>query len=273
MKVAIEQKVKHTNGTLDMKNIKIIIIVAWISCGAWKLPAQEYKVAKSSGRLEVNIGRVLIEGYNGSEIIFTSVDGPRDKDRRAEGLRAVNGSGLEDNTGLGINVTDANNIVSVRQLKKTNSPNIRIQVPKGVIVAYSYKSEFHGEVTLKNLENEIEISAEYNSFSLENITGPLTAKTIYGHIEATFGSNIKGPISIVSVYGYADVTLPASTKANLKLGTSYGEILVAPQFKIDVEPKADGMKHYSDNVNGKINGGGMNIDITCSYGKVYLRQK
>jgi hypothetical protein len=255
-----------------MKNRKIILILTLISCCAWGLQAQEYKVAKSSGRLEVNIGRVTIEGYSGNEIIFTSIDGPREKDKRAEGLRAVSGSGLEDNTGLGINVTETNNVIGVRQLKKTNPPNIRIQVPKGVIVAYGYKSEFHGDVTIKNIENEIEISAEYNSFTLENITGPLTAKTMYGHIEAVFGNNVKGPISIVSVYGYADVTLPVSTKANLKLGTSHGEILVAPEFKIDVEAKGD-LVRYNDNVSGTINGGGTNIDITCNYGKVYLRKK
>jgi hypothetical protein len=255
-----------------MKNRKIIWILTWISCWTWGLQAQEYKLPKSSGRLEVNIGRVTIEGYGGNEIIFSSTDGPRNKDKRAEGLRAVGGYGLEDNTGLGINVSDKDNVITVRQLKKTNSPNIRIQVPKGIIVAYGYESEFHGDVALKNLENEIEISAQYNSISLENITGPLTAKTIYGHIEAEFGNNVKGPISIVSVYGYADVTLPLATKANLKLSTQHGEILVAPEFKIEMEAKGD-MVRYSENVNGKINGGGMNIDITCNYGKVYLRKK
>lgn len=254
-----------------MQNKKILFILASISLFTWELQAQAFKLPRNSGRLEVNIGAVTIEGYNGNEIIFTSTDGPRDKDKRAEGLRAVSGYGIEDNTGLGINVSEKNNVITVRQLRKTNSPHIRIQVPKGLIIAYAYESEFHGDVMLKNLENEIEIAAQYNSITLENITGPLTAKTIYGHIDADFNT-IKGPISIVSVYGYADVTLPLTTKADLKLSTSHGEILVAPQFKIDVDATGD-MVHYSDQVAGKINGGGMNIDITCNYGKVYLRKK
>jgi len=255
-----------------MKNRKTIGIVMLISCWTWTLQAQEYKLPKSSGRLEVSISRVTVEGYSGNEIIFSIVDGPRDKDKRAEGLRAVGGNGLEDNTGLGINVTEKNNVISVRQLKKMDSPNIRIQVPKGVIVAYTYESEHQSKVRFKNLENEIEISAQYNSIELENITGPLTAKTIYGHIEADFGNTVKGPISIISVYGFADVTLPVATKADLKLATSYGELLVAPEFKIDMGTKGD-MVHYSDQINGKINGGGTSIDITCNYGKVYLRKK
>jgi len=256
-----------------MKNRKTIWILMLISCCTWKLQAQEYKLPKSSGRLELNIGRVTVEGYNGNEIIFSTVDGPRDKDKRAEGLRAVNGSGYEDNTGLGINVTEKDNIISVHQLKKMNSPNIRIQVPKGVIIAYSFESEHQSKVIFKNLENEIEISAQYNSIKLENITGPLTAKTIYGHIEADFGNTVKGPISIVSVYGFADVTLPVATKADIKLATEHGEILIAPEFKIDMGGAKGEMVSYSDQINGKINGGGTNISITCNYGKVYLRKK
>lgn len=88
-------------------------------------------------------------------------------------------------------------------------------------------------------------------------------------MEATFEQNVKGPLSIVSVYGYADVTLPASIKANIKLTTSYGELYASPDFKIEVDRSLDD----ENRVSGKINGGGMNIDIGSSYGKVYLRKK
>jgi hypothetical protein len=104
------------------------------------------------------------------------------------------------------------------------------------------------------------------------VTGPVTAKTVYGHIEADFSQNVKGPISIVSIYGYVDVTLPVATKANLKMSTSYGEILVAPEFKIEIDKTGD-MVRYSDRVNGKLNGGGINIDFRSDYSKIYLRKK
>ena len=107
---------------------------------------------------------------------------------------------------------------------------------------------------------------------MENVTGPVTAKTVYGHIEAEFSQNIKDPVSMVSIYGYVDVTLPLATKANLKMSTSYGEILVAPEFKIDIDKQGD-MVQYSDKVNGKINGGGINIGLRSDYSKIYLRKK
>jgi hypothetical protein len=102
-----------------------------------------------------------------------------------------------------------------------------------------------------------------------NVTGPATVKTIYGHVEATFDQNVKGPLSIVSVYGYADVALPSTIKANLRLSTSYGELYASPDFKIEVDRSQDD----ENRVIGKINGGGMTVDISSSYGKVYLRKK
>ena len=253
-----------------MKN-KNILIAGLIGLIAGVVHAQEFKVAKTSGRLEINLGRVTVEGHSGNEIIFSSNDGEKDKDERAAGLKEINSLGLDDNTGLGINVDDKGGVVTVRQLKKMNSPKVKILVPKGVIISFNHDSQYGGSAIFKNTENEIEISAQYNNIELENCSGPLTVKTIYGHVEATFDAS-KGPISIVSVYGFVDVTLPAATKANLKLSTSYGEIYVAPDFKIEIDRQGD-MVRYSDRITGKINGGGMDIDLNCNYGKVYLRKK
>lgn len=253
---------------------KVLMVIGILVAAICVATAQEFKVAKSSGRLEIHLGKATIEGYNGNEIVFTSLDKDRDEDEdnRSRGLRAINSLGLDDNTGLGIHVADKGNVVEVYQLKKMNSPEIKILVPKGMIISYEHSSQYGDDVKFKNLENEIEISTHYNSVELENITGPVTAKVIYGHIEANFNQNVKGPLSLVSIYGYVDVTLPLATKANLKLVTSYGEIFVAPEYKIEID-KEGTMVRYSDKVSGKINGGGMNIDIRSDYGKVYLRKK
>lgn len=252
--------------------MKKIIIGVFAMCVAVTAMAQDYKVAKSSGKLQINIGRVTVEGHAGNEIIFSSKDRDREVDKRAEGLRAINGSGLEDNTGLGINVSEKDGVVYVRQLKKMDSPEIKILVPKAVIVSYEYQSQYHGEVVFKNMENEIEVSANYNSVQLENVTGPLTVKSVYGSVDAVLGTNVKGPISIISIYGHVDVSLPTTVKANLKMTTSYGEIFASPDFKIEIEREGELVK-YNDRVSGKVNGGGMNIDFRSDYGKIYLRKK
>lgn len=250
---------------------KILTGVAAL-CITLTAAAQDFKVAKSSGKLQINLSQVTVEGHSGNEVIFSSKDFTREEDDRAKGLRAINGSGLEDNTGLGINVTEKDGVLTVSQLKKTNSPDIKILVPKGLIVAYQYSSHFNGKVAFKNLENEIEVSAVYNSIDLENITGPITVKTVHGHVDAVFSSTVKGPVSIVSIHGRVDVAMPVTIKANIKMSTSYGEIFASPDFKIEIEKEGD-MQKWSDKVNGKINGGGMNIDLRSDHGKIYFRKK
>lgn len=253
-----------------MKHIKIVAI--FLLSLPFVAHAQEYKIAKTSGRLELNIGRVSVEGHNGNEIIFTSRNQKSEKDERAEGLRLVNSLGLEDNTGLGIHVEDKGNVITVHQLKQTQAPNITVRVPKGIIVSFKHESQYGGKATFTDLSNEIEVSAVYNSIELSRVTGPVTIETTYGGVTADFVAPIKDPVSIVSIYGFVDVTLPQATSADLKLSTSYGDIFVAPEFDIAVAT-TNGMKVYSDKVTGTINGGGVDIDLDCNYGKIYLRKK
>ncbi|MEX1240736.1 MAG: DUF4097 family beta strand repeat-containing protein [Cyclobacteriaceae bacterium] len=254
-----------------MKNRNIILLFALMLSGF--VQAQEFKINKSSGRLELNISRVTVEGHDGNEIIFSSKNQKREKDERAEGLRLVNSLGLEDNTGLGIHVADKGNVVGVYQLKQTHSPDIKVLVPKGMIVSFKHESQYGGEARFINLTNEIEVSAQYNSIHLENVTGPLTVETTYGSVTADLSPTIKEPVSIVSIYGFIDITLPQSTAADLRLSTSYGDIFVAPEFELDV-PAKDGMKVYGgDKITGTLNGGGTNIDLNCNYGKIYVRKK
>jgi predicted membrane protein len=251
---------------MKLKLISALVFVTTVSI------AQEYKVAKNSGRLEIYAGNVTVEGSAGNEIIFSTKDSDREKDERAEGLRAVNSMGLEDNTGLGVNVATKDNVIEVRQLKKMNSPHIKVLVPKGVIVYFNHESQYGGKATFRNMENEIEVSCQYNSIDLENVTGPLTVKTVYGGIDATFSASVKGPLSIVSVYGHVDIALPATTKANLKMTTSYGELYMASDFNLEFNKK-EGMMQWGDKVDGKINGGGFALDLRSDYGKIYLRKK
>jgi predicted membrane protein len=235
--------------------------------------AQEYKLAKSSGRLEIKeVNHVVIEGTTGNEIIFSSRDNDKKDDERAKGLRAVSAIGLEDNSGIGLSVVDKGNVIEVQQLKKMDGPNITIKVPKGVTVAYMHNSPHGDEIEFKNFEGEIEVSTVHNGVVLTNVTGPMTVKTVHGDIDATLNPNMKNPISIVSVHGHVDVAIPVATKATLNLGTAYGEIFVDPDFKIEIE-RSEGMIKYSDNVNGKINGGGLDIKLSSTHNNVYLRKK
>lgn len=252
---------------------KIAILAAACFTMVGSAFAQEYKVSKSTGRLDIReVNNVEIEGHSGNEIIFVARDKNRGDDDRAKGLRAISSMGLEDNTGIGLSVVDKGEVVEVQQLKKTDGPDITIKVPKGVKVYYSHTNPHGSDIEIRNFEGELDISTVHNGVVLMNTTGPMEVKTVHGDIEASLNANLKSPVSIVSVHGHVDVALPATLKANLRMGTSWGEILVDPEIKIEID-RSGNMVKYSDRVSGKMNGGGIDIELGSTHNNVYLRKK
>jgi hypothetical protein len=236
--------------------------------------AQEYKLAKSTGKLEIReVNNVTIEGYSGNEIVFTSLDGSRDKDRRAEGLRAISAMGLEDNTGIGLSVTDKGTTYEVTQLKKMDGPRVKIMVPKGVTVSYRHTSPHGSDIKIRNVESEVEVSTVHNGVKLENVTGPLNIRTVHGEIEADLSGTIKGPISLTSQHGLVDVSLPGTVKATLDLSTNWGEIFVDPGLNLEIPKTGDWVKYGGNKIEGKINGGGLEFNFGSHHGNVYVRKK
>ena len=252
---------------------KIITILGFGVLFSGSLLAQEYKVSKSTGRLEIKeVNNVSIEGYNGNEIIFTSSDNGRDDDERAKGLRALSSLGLEDNSGLGLSVVEKGNVVEVHQLKKTDGPEIKIMVPKGVVISYIHSSPYGDEVAIKNFEGEIQISTVHNGVVLTNTSGLMNVKTVHGAIEASLGTALQAGVTLESVHGHVDRALPLATKANLTLSTDRGEMLVDPDFKIELD-RSGNLVNYSDKIRGKLNGGGTEITLSSHHDNVYLRKK
>lgn len=258
-----------------MKKIHITFLLGILFTHVLLAQNAEYKVAKSTGRLEVKeVNNVIFETTAGNEIIFTSSNKDKDMDERAKGLRSISASGLEDNTGIGLSVVEKGNVIEVHQLRKTEGPEILIKVPKGVVIAYSHSSPYGDEVQFKNIESEIEVSTVHSGVILSSVSGPMTVKTVHGDIECTMGQTIKSPVSIVSVHGHVDVNLPVAIKATVKMKTVYGEIFVDPGFKLDVERTNGDMVPYSSNdVNGKINGGGIDITLSSTHNNIYLRKR
>lgn len=235
--------------------------------------SKTFKLAVNKGKLNLDLGRVTVEGYNGNEIVFSTKTKSRDNDERAKGLRSINSLGLEDNTDLGINVVEKNGVIEVKQLQQMSPPNIKILVPKGVNVSYNHQSQFGSTITFKNIENEIEATASYNNIVLENVTGPATINTIYGSIDAKFSQNVKGPLSLVAIYGYVDASVPKSSKANVKLTTSFGDILIAPELslKLEANNSSSDMIKINNQATGTLNGGGTSFLFRSDYSKIYLR--
>jgi len=253
--------------------MKKYLIIALLSlAGVTVTRAQEYKINKTGGKMVMNLSAVTVEGYNGNEIVFSSGKKESEMDPRAKGLRVINGSGFTDNTGLGISVIEKGTTLEVNQVG--SEPSLKILVPKGVILSLvCHKMPNAGNIIFKNMGNEIEISTDYNGIKLENVTGPLSVRALYGSVDAKFSAPIKGPLSIASISSTVDVAIPADTNANIKLSSSHGQIMASSDFKIEMEKKpGDDMISYGGIVNGKLNGGGADFKLISEYGKIYLRK-
>lgn len=230
-----------------MKKQFILLFTLLLLCtSAWA--QKEFRLAKATGRLNLNLSGAVVEGYDGNDIIFSIQKGEDDAvDERAKGLQAISGSGYIDNTGLGIDVTPNGQDINVNVVGRRLKGILNIKVPQNIKISFSYNSSmYHDEVFLKNLKNEIEVSTTYNKIKLENNTGPMNIKTVYGSIDATFTGAIKGPVSIISVYNYVDVTLPVTTKANVELATSYGKLYAADEFKIAIKKDFSGNQSFNE---------------------------
>ena len=240
---------------------KQLLFLALLTVGLSAAAQKEYKLAKSSGKLNLNISGAILEGYNGNEIIFSSKKTESDDvDERAKGLKAINSSGFTDNTGLGLDVTVKGDEINVNPVSLNNQTMVNIKVPQNIKVLFTNSNNIYRDsIILRNLKNEIEVSVSFNEVRLENNTGPMNIKALHSSVDAVFPAEIKGPVSIVSVYGHVDVALPQTVKVNLEAGTNYGKIYAAEGLKIVVdkekEPEANGNNGYATVAGtGTING-------------------
>ena len=249
---------------------------------------QEYKVALSSGKVLIfDVNKADIEGYSGTDIIIVGESKEKKEDKRREGLSSISSTGLKDNTGMGLSVIKKGNEVTIEQIsKKVQKGRFKIKVPNNVAIYYEHDTHEGGNLNIKNVKSEIEVTAHFNNVNLESVTGPMSINTIHGDVDAIFSSvSQENPITIRSSHGHVDVAMPSSTRADIKLASSHGEMFT--DFDIDIEPKTPnqttkgvsqsrrgcGSCPNNQKVTGNINGGGVLVELKTSHSNIYFRQK
>lgn len=256
---------------LNMK-IAITALALFATMGLSAQEGYSLKISNPSSTTIIikEVNRVSVEAYDGSEILIENSDGTS-KPERAEGLQALSARG-EDNTGLGLNVQQSGNEVTIFQASKRLQGKVTIKVPKSVKIQIEHTGNWEGgKIEVYGVTGELEISGRYNSVYLEDVSGPALVNTVYGKVEAIFSSlSQAGPTSLVSVYATVDVTIPANTKADISIKTPYGEAYSDLEMEF---PKSDGMRKVSSTVEGTLNGGGVELAIKASYTNAYLRKK
>lgn len=271
---------------------------------------KEHRFDMRNGKLKIDLSPLVIEGYDGGEVIIsTMVETVEEmKDPRAAGL--VNWSSLgskEDNTGLGLSKSMQGEITTIQRVKPFENDTVYLRIPRQLDIEITGSPVFWGrggDVTVKNVSGEVEVSQVHGSVMLLYITGPATVKTAHGNIEAVFNEPVRGPISLVSNFGFVDAALPASTQADMEVSTMMGEIFADESFQIVREEERNSSSgvgtavdsaqravflsngvaldrlgsvfmlngRLNQGIRGKLNGGGDQIILKTTQGKIYLRR-
>jgi hypothetical protein len=256
-----------------MKSLKTIYLIAiLLIAGLNFATAQEFRYNPKGNKLKVltNSGSFTIEGHSGKEIV---VSGPNAKTpEEAEGLKLITG-GANDNTGVGVNIDESDGMVLIKNVARSGS--FRILVPEKMNLVINAKTYNCGKITVSNFKAELEIKSEYGSVYLDNVTGPVVCNATYGKVKAVFDQvNQSKPISIVATYSVVDVSLPESTKADVKLESTYGNIYSDISIIQEKRTSEEDLVDWGGKtIDGKMNGGGVEIYLKSPYSNIYLRKK
>ena len=220
------------------------------------------------------IDELTVVGVGGNDL---TVEGDSDpgRDARAQGLRRISGSGLTDNTGVGLSITEDGGRILVQQVGGGETA-VTVRVPNSASVEVEQTTERGGDLTVREFSGPLDVSMMYHGAHLDNVTGPAAVNVVYDDVTARYDRAPTAETRLHSSYSNVDVTLPAATRADLRLSTSYGSMYT--DFDLQVNANLDEADDRpagrgSETLNGTVGGGGVLLALTATYGNLYLRKK
>ena len=237
---------------------------------------------KVKGKIEITnlLGEVSLQNASGNAIVIES-DFNMEKPDRAEGLKLLGSA--EDNTDLGINVSEENGVVSIQgATRQVRDYKYKVLIPTGMAVNLDYGSPFaKSDVIVDSFTGSLEIKTLNANVKITKSSGPFTINTISGDLEVSFDKiNQSEPTSLASVNGIIDVTLPTSDKANIEISTINGNVYNNLDLKAVAKEKKDDRHAYGMDAirmqggnSYTLNGGGQKVFLKSISGNIYLRKK
>ncbi|WP_238749000.1 DUF4097 family beta strand repeat-containing protein [Neolewinella maritima] len=268
-----------------------LILLLCLSSPLWA--QQDYTLATGSKPIEFKeIDRLTIVGATGGELRIEAQRNGGKEDERAAGLRRISASGLTDNTGLGLSVTESDGRILVQQVGGDGKA-VTVHVPNTASVSVEQSTHRGNDLSVRDFTGELDVSMMYNDVKLKNVRGPTAVSAVYGDVVGTWDAVPTQEIRLHSSYSDVDITLPAATKADVRLSTSYGNMYTDFDIQIksnmttagaddrdrdrerlrdDEECNCEEAGH-SGQLTGTINGGGPLLSLTATYDNLYIRKK
>lgn len=243
-----------------------------------KLPPVQYKVPNSTQIKKVVIKDLLAEikiiGSQSNEIVIDAI-GLEGIPARAKSLKPLYANGCMDNTGAGVAANESGGVLTICGASKgSEDAKYTFTIPKGIAISIDYNSPFANEdIEIKDMEGEVEASTLTASIKCINVTGPLVLNSTSGDMEISLSKiNQNSPTSISLISGDLDISIPATSPINLELNTITGATYT--DFEIKMDSKDANLRRIGgNNIETKLNGGGVEVNLSSTSGNIYLRKK
>lgn len=232
-------------------------------------------------RLEISLfsGDIVIEGYDGNEVVIVADAPIRDEDgeeeRRPDGLRKIQSSSV------GLTVQEDDNTVSVRMDFSPNNADIQVRVPRRTSVKAGLVNG--GDVEVTGVDGAHELSNVNGDVIATDISGSAVVNATNGDVRATFTAvDASMPMSFTSFNGDVDVSLPANLAADLIVASQQGDVytdfdVAAEDDPPTIESNADARGRRSvrwrQQSRYAIGGGGPDITLRTFNGDVMIRKR
>lgn len=239
--------------------------------------AQEYKTKLTNAKdrkvtIEMAAASLKIEGHNSDEVIIQATSGFEAPPERAKGLKPIYYNAV-DNSGIGLAVTTENNGLKIEKATRKDVKYI-LKLPRKVGVLFQQTNWQGSNITISNMDGDLEIKTNNADIDLNNVTGPVVANTTNGEIKIVYSSlSQEKPTAISTISGPIDITLPASTKANMQLQSISGEMYT--DFDLGMKNSKDGMSRVGGGhkIEGTTNGGGVEMQLKTINSNIYIRKQ
>ena len=267
---------------------KIITILFIVASGSiWAQEFNEQITVPLSepdkrGKLEVGQvrGNIIIEAYDGKEVIIQATSGSSDSDdcngcdrdkKVPAGMKRISSSPVE------LEASESSNVVEIETNSWKKPINLAIKIPANFDLEVS---TIHGKVEVTGVNGTHEVSSVNGSLTLKDMSGSIVSNTVNGTILVNFKAITGGePMSFVTLNGDVDVTFPGSVKATAKMKSERGEIFTDFEMTVDrskPEVKTD-KGEYKVSINawvlGDINGGGPEYTFKNMNGDIIIRRQ
>lgn len=254
---------------------RLLILSCWLCILALPAHAQEYTKALGASQrviLLLNKGEVKVEGYDGKEIKIKALDYELPPERAA-GLRPLYNN-AQDNTGIGISVTEENGAVVIREASNQAGEYV-LRLPKNAKLSIEQLNWNGLEINVQDMKNEVEVKAKNADIRLAGVQGPIIANSTSGEIEIIYSALAPGSVNMIStVASDVDVTMPKGAKASYVLQSVTGEIYTDMDIQLKKAQGENDMRLVGggQTIEGSTNGGGPEVGIKTISSNIYIRK-